>query len=539
MQTALHRQLAPILPQYLPQSLTLNGSRAIPNPIVMPTPPVTSRKRKRPHQYTVSYSEVQEVDEEGRVREVIVIEDTPPPPSTISPATTHTNVFSASYQPPMYSAPIRTRARAAAEAQTLSASTSSAAIVAPAPKKRKREPADDSRAILTKKTAAALHQQQTVASTKSWASGSGAATADTVNGNIPCDDKEGHYIIVPDDIIYNRYRTVRLLGQGTFGKVVEAVDIHNQNRVAIKIIRAIPKYRDASKIEIRVLQKLKERDPSNVHKCIHLLHWFDHRNHICLVSELLGMCVYDFLKENEFAPFPRNHIQSFARQLLGSVAFLHDLHLIHTDLKPENILLVRNDYELRVVPVPGKRNAPPRTKRMLSSTDIRLIDFGSAIFEEEYHSTVVSTRHYRAPEIILGLGWSYPCDAYSLGCILVEFYTGVALYQTHDNLEHLAMMEMVMGKMPDRFARLGARAKPEFFKEGARLDWPKPKASRQSKKDVRATRPLQDVIPPTDLINKQFVDLVRRLLAFDPAQRITVRDALDHPYFSFEVPKEL
>lgn len=73
----------------------------------------------------------------------------------------------------------------------------------------------------------------------------------------------------------------------------------------------------------------------------------------------------------------------------------------------------------------------------------------------------------------------------------MEFFTGVALYQTHDNLEHLAMMEAVMGKMPDRFARAGARSKPEFFKEGVKLDWPKPKASRQSKKDVRATRPLQ------------------------------------------------
>lgn len=52
------------------------------------------------------------------------------------------------------------------------------------------------------------------------------------------------------------------------------------------------------------------------------------------------------------------------------------------------------------------------------------------------------------------------------------------------------MMEMVMGKMQERFARAGARSKPEFFKEGAKLDWPKPKASRQSKKDVRATRPL-------------------------------------------------
>jgi dual-specificity kinase len=522
---------------------------------MMPTPPLVSRKRKRAHQFTVSYSEVQEIDNQGRVREVIVIEDTPP--STISPATTHTNAYSASYQPPAYSAPIRTRARAAAEAQAMSASTSSAVLVAPAPKKRKRDLADDPRGTIVKKVTIGL-QQQVVVPSKSWASGSGPATADPSNDVIPCDDKEGHYIIVPDDIIYNRCtsssvcnipthfdhpslsdRTVRLLGQGTFGKVVEAVDIQTQNRVAIKIIRAIPKYRDASKIEIRVLQKLKERDPANVHKCIHLLHWFDHRNHICLVSELLGMCVYDFLKENEFAPFPRNHIQSFAKQLLGSVAFLHDLHLIHTDLKPENILLVHNDYRLAVVPVPGKRNAPPRTKRMLQSTDIHLIDFGSATFEEEYHSTVVSTRHYRAPEIILGLGWSYPCDAYSLGCILVEFFTGVALYQTHDNLEHLAMMEAVMGKMPDRFARAGARSKPEFFKEGSRLDWPKPKASRQSKKDVRATKSLVDVIPPSDQINKHFLDLVRRLLAFDPAQRITVREALHHPYFSVNVSEEL
>jgi dual-specificity kinase len=90
-----------------------------------------------------------------------------------------------------------------------------------------------------------------------------------------------------------------------------------------------------------------------------------------------------------------------------------------------------------------------------------------------------------------GLGWSYPCDAFSLGCILVEFYTGMALFQTHDNLEHLAMMEMVMGRMPERFSRASARSKPEFFKEGCKLAWPTPKTTKQSKKDVRATRSLQ------------------------------------------------
>lgn len=88
-------------------------------------------------------------------------------------------------------------------------------------------------------------------------------------------------------------------------------------------------------------------------------------------------------------------------------------------------------------------------RRVLLDTEIRLIDFGSATFEDEYHSSVVSTRHYRAPEIILGLGWSYPCDIWSIGCILVEFFTGDALFQTHDNLEHLAMMEAVIGSRID------------------------------------------------------------------------------------------
>ena len=58
-------------------------------------------------------------------------------------------------------------------------------------------------------------------------------------------------------------KIVRLLGQGTFGKVVEAVNVHTQQRVAVKIIRAIKKYRDASAIEIRALNELKAKDPLN------------------------------------------------------------------------------------------------------------------------------------------------------------------------------------------------------------------------------------------------------------------------------------
>jgi len=100
-------------------------------------------------------------------------------------------------------------------------------------------------------------------------------------------------------------------------------------------------------------------------KCIHLQDCFDFRNHICIVTELLGMSVFDFLKGNNFVPFPPQHVQHFAKQLLESVAcnspppefiilmiVLHSLNLVHTDLKPENILLVSNEsYDVRCTAV--------------------------------------------------------------------------------------------------------------------------------------------------------------------------------------------
>jgi len=269
----------------------------------------------------------------------------------------------------------------------------------------------------------------------------------------------------------------KLLGQGTFGKVVQARDKVTNKFVAIKIIRSVQKYREASKIELRVLETLRANDAENRNRCIHFRDCFDFRGHICIVMDLLGQSVFDFLKSNNFVPFPNSQIQNFARQLLTSVAcktpkplrsadtcveydwltrntVLHDLNLIHTDLKPENILLCNSEYQTftynRKIPSASTTVCRQATQRkVLLDTEIRLIDFGSATFQDEYHSSVVSTRHYRAPEIILGLGWSFPCDIWSIGCILVEFFTGDALFQTHDNLEHLAMMESVVGQRID------------------------------------------------------------------------------------------
>jgi dual-specificity kinase len=365
--------------------------------------------------------------------------------------------------------------------------------------------------------------------------------------NVKVDDDDGHYIVVPDAELTSQYQIMKLLGQGTFGKVVQARDKRRNKLVAIKIIRSVQKYRDASRIELRVLQTLKANDEENRNRCIHLRDCFDYRSHICIVMDLLGSSVFDFLKSNNFVPFPNSQIQSFARQLLTSVAFLHDLNLIHTDLKPENILLCDNAYQTftynRRIPSSSAGVSRQATQRkVLLDTEIRLIDFGSATFEDEYHSSVVSTRHYRAPEIILGLGWSFPCDIWSIGCILVEFFTGDALFQTHDNLEHLAMMESVcdrridshlvqqVNKMSSRSGNSSGNPASKYFKR-LKLDYPTADTTRASRRFVKNMKHLCDIIPSHNPFLKLFLDLLEKIFVYDPSKRITARQALEHPWF--------
>ncbi|XP_042003470.1 serine/threonine-protein kinase AFC3-like isoform X2 [Salvia splendens] len=260
------------------------------------------------------------------------------------------------------------------------------------------------------------------------------------------DDPNGHYVFSLGENLTSRYKILGKMGEGTFGQVLDCWDRHTQEYVAIKIIRSIRKYRDAAMIEIDVLQRLAKYDKKESH-CVKMHRWFDYRNHICIVFEKLGPSLFDFLKRNKYSPFPVDLVREFGRQLLESVAYMHDLRLIHTDLKPENILLVSSEFVK--LPVCKKTSDETNSRCLPKSSAIKLIDFGSTAFDSQLHSSIVSTRHYRAPEIILGLGWTHPCDIWSVGCILVELCTGEALFQTHENLEHLAMMERVLGPLPE------------------------------------------------------------------------------------------
>ncbi|XP_023815393.1 dual specificity protein kinase CLK2 isoform X2 [Oryzias latipes] len=335
------------------------------------------------------------------------------------------------------------------------------------------------------------------------------------------DDEEGHLICRSGDVLQERYEIVGTLGEGTFGRVMKCID-HRRGgvSVALKIIKNVEKYKEAARLEINVLEKINEKDPDNKFLCVQMYDWFDYHGHMCLSFELLALSTFDFLKENNYLPYSIGQVRHMAYQICLAVKFLHDSKLTHTDLKPENILFVNSDFTM------SYNVEKKREERTVKNTSVRVVDFGSATFDHEHHSTIVSTRHYRAPEVILELGWSHPCDVWSIGCILFEYYLGFTLFQTHDNREHLAMMERILGPVPSRMIR--KTRKQKYFYRG-RLDWDE---SSSAGKYVRENcKPLRRYLLSEAEEHHQLFDLIESMLEYEPARRLTLADSLKHPFF--------
>ena len=114
------------------------------------------------------------------------------------------------------------------------------------------------------------------------------------------------------------------------------------------------------------------------------------------VFERLEPSLYVFLSKNNDHPFPIDIVRELGKHLLEFMAYMHHLHLIHTDLKLENILFASLEYNK----VPYYKNGLKKLSqdgmyymRLPKSLAIKLIDFGSATFEEQNHSSIIYTRH--------------------------------------------------------------------------------------------------------------------------------------------------
>jgi CDC-like kinase len=342
------------------------------------------------------------------------------------------------------------------------------------------------------------------------------------DGSMPTkDDGDGHLKYKRGDVINERYVIEKTLGEGTFGKVAKCFDKKRAQSVALKIIKNIERYRDAAKLEINVLDKLTTKDPQGKYLCVSLFDHFNYRGHICLSFPVLGQSTFDFQKDNDYRPYSFEHVRHMTYQLCWAVKFMHDNRLTHTDLKPENILLVDSSYRV------DYSNRKRREYRKLKRSDLRIIDMGSATFDHEHHSAVVSTRHYRAPEVVLELGWNQACDVWSIGCIIYEFYMGITMFQTHDNHEHLAMMERILGPIPPHMIKRTKKTK--YFRKG-RLDWDSHSTAGKYVRDnckplMRYCRRKEE---PEHI---KFFDLIARMLEYEPSRRMNLAESLKHPFF--------
>lgn len=158
----------------------------------------------------------------------------------------------------------------------------------------------------------------------------------------------------------------------------------------------------------------------------------------------------------------------------------------------------------------------------------QLIDFGGACYDSDKKSSIINTRQYRAPEVILGTGWSMPSDMWSLGCILAELYQGQLLFATHDNLEHLALMERVISPFPAWMVQKARKTSPgladQAFDSRSNRHRLNDVLSKESAACVRRARTLASIVRSQS--DSWFLNLLRRILVIDPDKRATAHECL-------------
>lgn len=147
-----------------------------------------------------------------------------------------------------------------------------------------------------------------------------------------------------------------------------------------------------------------------------------HRNHVCLVFELLSVNLYEVLKHRGYKGLPIDRVQDLSKQILETLVLLKSVNIIHCDLKPENILLKTNE-----------------------SLDVKIIDYGSSCYESQQSSTYIQSRFYRAPEVLLGFEYTTAIDMWSFGCIVAELFLGIPLLPGNSEYNLLSRLTDTIG----------------------------------------------------------------------------------------------
>lgn len=338
-------------------------------------------------------------------------------------------------------------------------------------------------------------------------------------------DAEGYYRVNIGEILDKRYEVYGYTGQGVFSNVVRARDTARAGQeVAVKIIRNNELMQKTGLKELEFLKKLNDADPDDKFHCLRLFRHFYHKQHLCLVFEPLSMNLREVLKKyGKDVGLHFKAVRSYSQQLFLALKLLKRCNILHADIKPDNILV--NE----------------------SKTILKLCDFGSAshVADNEITPYLVS-RFYRAPEIVIGKQYDYGIDMWSVGCTLYELYTGKILFPGSSNNHMLKLAMDVKGKMPNKMIRKGQFKDQHFDQNLNFLYIEVDKVTEREKVTVMSTiNPTKDLLAdmiggqrlPEDQRKKvmQLKDLLDGTLMLDPAKRITINQALQHPFIQEKI----
>eukprot|EP01062_Namystynia_karyoxenos_P025411 TRINITY_DN1999_c1_g2_i2.p1 TRINITY_DN1999_c1_g2~~TRINITY_DN1999_c1_g2_i2.p1 ORF type:complete len:335 (+),score=137.51 TRINITY_DN1999_c1_g2_i2:83-1006(+) len=286
-----------------------------------------------------------------------------------------------------------------------------------------------------------------------------------------------------------RYRMQRKLGEGTYGVVYKGLDTQTGTAVAIKKIRLGNEEEGMPSTALREISILKEVYHPNV---VNLLDVVCRTQKLELVFEFCDSDLKQLWTETK-KPFTGRELKSMSYQLCCGAAFCHQNRIVHRDLKPQNLLLMTQGGE----------------------KILKLADFGLArTFQvplPQYTHEVV-TLWYRAPEILLGeKSYSHTVDSWSIGCIIPEMASRQPLFPGDCEIDELFQIFRLLGT-PTESSWPGVSDLPDWKNQFPR--WP--------------GRSLKDQIRNVDSTG---LDLLSKLLCYDPAQRLSCVAAAKHPWF--------
>lgn len=291
-----------------------------------------------------------------------------------------------------------------------------------------------------------------------------------------------------------KYRLIKPIGTGAYGVVCSAENLETKEKVAIKKITKAFANLVETKRTLREVKLLRHFNHANIVSILDLMkpESYEQFDDVYIVNELMNTDLHQIITSSQ--PLTDEHVQYFIYQILRGLKYIHSAHVIHRDLKPSNLLLNAN-------------------------CDLKICDFGLARLaspdgdHQGFLTEYVATRWYRAPEIMLSWKeYTKAIDVWSVGCILGEILGRKPMFPGVDYMDQLHRIVDTLGTP--------SYEDTEYI------------ASERAKQYIRSL-PFKKRVNFRTMFPKApdlALDLLERMLTFAPEKRITVDEALAHPY---------